>query len=74
VVHQFIEKAEGKVRVIAIFGIELVRVLRFRRLQSLQVSIGIALIHDIDGCDETLLVVLLDLLSAEKFWHCYRQP
>ena len=72
--HQFIEKAERKVRIIAIFGIELVRVLRFRRLQPLQVGIGFALIHDIDGRDETLLVVLLDLLPTEKFWHCYRQP
>ena len=72
--HQLIEKAEGEVRVIAIFGIELVRLLRFRRLQPLQVGIGFALIHDIDGRDVTLLVVLLDLLSTEKFWHCYRQP
>ena len=72
--HQFIEKAEGEVRVIAILGIELVRVLRFRRLQPLQIGIGFALIHDIDGRDETLLVVLLDLLPAEKYWHCCHQP
>ena len=72
--HQFIEKAEGEMRVIAIFGIELVRVLRFCHLQPLQVGIGFVLIHDINGGDVTLLVVLLDLLSAEKFWHCYRQP
>jgi hypothetical protein len=40
----------------------------------LQAGIGFVLAHDIDGRDETLLVVLLDLLPAEKLWHCYRQP
>ena len=68
--HQFIEKGEGQVRIIAALGIEVIRILGLSRLQALQVAIGLILGHHLDGRHETLFVVLLDLLLAKKSGHC----